>query len=423
MARRARTPAAWRLSSEMSSRTAFAGLGLCATAIVVLLVLRPDPTAGQRLGERQTKEALVLAMSPLPQLAPDPTNRFADDPAAAAFGKQLFFDKGLSGNGQVACATCHQPERYFSDGLRVARGVGETERNAPSVLGAAFNTWQFWDGRADSQWAQAASPIEAEHEHGFDRSRLVQRLRSHYTAPFEDLFGPLPKAGDTVAETRAFAHAMKAIAAYERKLLPRRAPIDGYVAALRSGDRTGGNYLSAAQRRGLDLFVGVAQCHLCHSGPLFTDDSFHNLGLPAQLGIQACKGEACGAEGGRTFGALQVLQGEFNCRSAFSDTSDCPELRHLNPGFDDFIGAFKTPSLRNVERTAPYMHDGQFADLDQVLKFYNTVPGEPVLGHRELFLKPLRLKPNHLADLRAFLSALTGPLPDPRWSSPPKVVP
>jgi cytochrome c peroxidase len=401
----------------MSARLAGVGLLFCAAGVVALLILRPDPTAVDRGAVARAKEARVMAMSPLPALAPDPTNRFADDPAAAAFGRQLFFDLGLSANGQVSCATCHRPELYFTDGRALARGVGDSERNAPSVLGAAHSSWQFWDGRADSLWAQAAGPIQAANEHGIDRSRLAARLRSQHAAAYEDLFGPLPVLGDAAAETRALVHALKAIAAFERKLLPRPAPIDAYVAARRAGDPSGGGFLSAAQRRGLDLFVGVAKCHLCHSGPLFADDSFHNLGLPAQLEVPACKEQSCGPEGGRTFGAFKVLQDEFNCRSAASDTSDCPELRHLNPTFEDFLGAFKTPSLRNVDRTAPYMHDGQFSDLDEVLNFYNTVPGDPALGHRELFVVPLRLKPNHIADLRAFLGALTGPLPDPKWLS------
>jgi cytochrome c peroxidase len=374
-------------------------------------------------------------MSPLPVAPASPGNRWADEPAAAQLGQALFFDAGLSADQSVRCATCHDPAKAFTDGLRVAIGIGATERNAPTLLGAQFNRWWFWDGRRDSQWAQALGPLEAPLEHGFTRTEVARRIASAHRRRYEKVFGALPDAEffaalpgraapfvDTEAAnawammteeqrsavTQIATRAAKAIEAYERLLLPGEAAIDRYVAARRLGDRLGGGNLSPAAVRGLNLFIGKAKCVLCHSGPLFTDASFHQIGLPSSTALRRCAPEACGPEAGRTFGARAVLRSEFRCGSPASSAKSCPELRHLNPEFEDFIGSFKTPTLRNVGRTAPYMHTGEFADLSEVLTFYNTLPGSPAFGHRELFMRPLLLSTDELAELHVFLASLTG---------------
>lgn len=386
---------------------------------------------------------LIGSLSPVPKLAASPGNRFADDPKAAALGHKLFYDKRMSSNGKVACVTCHEPALYFSDGKPLAKGVGTTGRHAPVIVGSQWTPFQFWDGRKDSLWSQAHGPLESDVEHDFTRAGVLWHIHDHYKAEYEAVFGPLPALGkrfpkvarphrfnddhpehkawmamepaDRIAVNRVFANAGKAIEAFERKLLPRAAPFDAYVAALQAGDPTGGGHLSQDARRGLRRFIGDAQCVNCHNGPLLTDRGFHNIGLPKPKGHS-------GVDMGRTDGADQVKKDPFSCGGAYSDQRSCEELRFLDPRFEDFLGAFKTPTLRNVAKTGPYMHGGQLATLGEVITFYKTLPGKPQIGHRDLVLK--QIDPDvPTAELVAFLESLTGALPDKRWHTPPGAAP
>jgi cytochrome c peroxidase len=411
------------------------GIPLMVLGFALVVGLNLDLGKEDRALALAKREALIFAMSPLPKAPPAQGNVKADDEKVAIFGQSLFFDKSFSSDGTVSCATCHQPELSFTDGLRVAVGVGTTKRNTPGLLGAQFNRWWFWDGRVDSQWAQALGPIENADEHGFDRLAVALRVVQSHAQRYQDSFESLPDytlfeglpehaspQGDVEAQkawaamsdaqreavNRIFVHVGKALEAYQRLLLPGEAGIDRYVAARKGGDLKGGGHLSPSAVRGLQLFIGKAECVLCHSGALFTDNSFHTLGLPSALVLRTCKDDHCGPDSGRSFGAAEVLASEMRCGSPASDEKDCRRLRHLNPKFKDFMGAFKTPSLRQVSETAPYMHTGELASLEDVLGFYNELPGTVTVGHRELFLEPLRFKPRELNDLRAFLESLSG---------------
>lgn len=388
----------------------------------------------------------IHSLSPIPPPPPSPGNRFAEDARAAQLGHRLFFDQRLSSNGKVACASCHKPELYFTDGLLQARGVGETAMNTPTVLGVAWLPFLFLDGRKDSAWAQALGPLEADNEHGIDRLAVAHLIHAHYRQDYEGIFGPLPPLdqtarfpaharpvdlqrdhphalawaamtpGDRQAVELVFSNVGKALEAYERKLSPQPAPFDRYVAALKAGDATGGGHLSAPARRGLRSFIGRGGCVNCHNGPMLTDKGFHNLGIPQ---ARTDRGDLLpGVESGRSRGAGLVKQDPFRCGESFSDAKHCPELKYLNPLFEDFLGAFKTPSLRNVAMTGPYMHAGQLATLQDVLTFYRTLPGQPRAGHRELSLQRLDGSVDDGAVV-AFLQSLTGPLPPGPWAKPP----
>ncbi len=390
-------------------------------------VAQAPSTTEDAAGWTPAERATLRGMSRLDRLPPDPTNAKADDADAAALGRALFFDAGLSASGTVSCASCHDPAKHFTDGRAKAVGIGTTARHAPGIEGSQLGPWFFWDGRADSLWAQAAGPLESPVEMGATRAGIAHRVAAVHRAAWEPVWGPLPdlagvppQAGPASpgaaptastdawerlspssqqALTRVLVQATKAIAAYERTLLPGVSAFDRYVDALEGGDATGGGALDADALAGLRLFVRDGNCVACHSGPFFTDRAFHNLGLP-NVGAY---------DPGRTVGARAVAESEFNCKSAWSDTADCPELRYLNPAFDDFVLAFKTPSLRNVAETAPYMHDGSLSTLDDVLAFYNALPGQPALGHRELTLRPLAWSEAQRASMKAFLSSLTSP--------------
>ncbi|MEW6085769.1 MAG: cytochrome c peroxidase [Chloroflexota bacterium] len=374
-----------------------------------------------------------LWIGSLPALPPDPSNVYADDPAAAAFGQKLFFDTRFSSNGEVACATCHQPELMFTDGLPLAEGVGTTTRKTMTIIGTAYSPWQFWDGRKDSQWAQALGPMESPVEHGGTRTQYAHLMDEFYRDEYASLFGPLPdfsdperfpaSAGpvddpaaraawdamtqtDRDAVTQVYVNMGKAIAAYERLIMPAPSRFDQYVEALLNEDKSAMQAaLTDDEVAGLRLFIGRADCIKCHNGPLFTNNDFHNTGVPTAQGLEL--------DDGRASGVLKVLADEFNCLSQWSDAgeNDCAELRFVTSEGEQLEGAFKPPTLRNIAETAPYMHAGQFATLEDVLAHYNHPPVSPV-GHNEL--EPLGLTQTEMAQIIAFLRALSGGVDAPQ---------
>jgi len=355
----------------------------------------------------QGELAAIFRHSPMPPVPADPTNRLADDARAARLGEYLFFDRRLSRNGEVSCATCHQPARGFTDGKPVAKTLALGTRHTPTLLGAAYNQWYFWDGRTDSQWSQALQPFENPREMGTTRKQVVRAIEEDVRArhAYEALFGALPQPID-----RAYSNVGKAIEAYERKLTVGTSPFDRYVAALRAHDAGGERAISPAAKRGLKLFTGAGNCELCHSGPDFTDGQFHNLGLPLRTGESA--------DMGRADGIRLVRADRFNGTGPFSDarTGTAKDRLEFLPSPSSQIGAFKTPSLRNVARIAPYMHDGRFMNLDQVLDFYAkgaTAGRGRVVGTREATANLVpRLSVQQRADLIAFLRTLSdAPLP------------
>lgn len=385
--------------------------------------------------QRATLRSLWLQRLGAPP--PDPTNRIADEPRAVALGHRLFFDRGLSGNGEIACATCHQPKRFFTDGRATGRGVGSLERNTPSLVGVGYMRWLFWDGRRDSAWAQALDPIEAPTEMGGNRLEVLRHIARHpaYHGEYRALFGPLPDldglprraspvgsdAEQTAwralpgarqeALTRAFVNVGKVIAAYERRLLPGASPFDSYVEALEKGDQdAAARALAPAAVGGLRLFLSKdTQCLRCHNGPLFTNGGFHNIGTGILDGPHP--------DFGRMMGIQAILATDLTCLGPYSDDPKrhCPELRFLNRhDGGSFAGAYRVPSLRNVAQTAPYMHDGRFASLDAVIRHYQK-PG-PTASTTEF--RPLAdMTSDHVAALVAFLEALSG-----RIQTPPELL-
>ena len=354
-----------------------------------------------------SQRALIASLSLDALGAPpmDPSNRVAADDRAVALGERLFHDQRLSANGQVACSTCHRPDYHFADPNRLSRGIGETRRHAPTLLGAAWGTWFYWDGRRDSLWAQALTPLEHPDEHGLGRQDLVARLADdpQYQAAYQAAFGEALPADsnhpDAAARTdRAFSNIGKALAAFVAGLRPAPGRFDRYAAALASGG-TPEDLLSATERQGLALFIGKGQCVQCHNGPLFTNQGFHNIGTVLSA--------AEPRDNGRWQGLREAAADPFNCLGAFSDAPgpSCA-LRFVQDQGAHLPGAFKVPTLRNVAVTPPYMHDGQFADLAAVIDHYVTAPSADRLGHQEIVPVPLTA-PERQA-LAAFLGTLNG---------------
>ena len=364
-------------------------------ATVIWLVLRWDYSP-RGWSEEGVAVLESLWLESLPDLPPDPTNRVADDPRAVEFGRRLFFETRFSANGAISCATCHQPERHFTDGLPKGVAIGVSKRNTPSIVGTAYSPWFYWDGRRDSQWSQALSPLEDSNEHAVNRLTTIAIVveDKDYWRMYKALFGEASSV-DTM-----FSNIGKAIAAFERTIMPMPSRFDRYVAAVVAGDDARQAALFTDEEvRGLRLFIGAANCTQCHNGPLLTNNEFHNTGLIN------FKDEV--PDKGRVVGIREVLEQPFNCRGVHSDdpARDCAELDFARTG-PELIGAFRTPSLRNLENTAPYGHKGQVATLVDMLTHYNEAP-DAMIGHNEA--KPLGLSKRELAYLEAFLRTLAAP--------------
>jgi cytochrome c peroxidase len=356
---------------------------------------------GDDHGLRDTVELSLESLGPLPA---DPSNRWADDRGAAALGHRLFFDARLSANGQVSCATCHDPRRDFQDGVALGKGTGTTNRRTMPIAATAYSPFLFWDGRKDSQWSQALGPLESPVEHGGTRAQYAKVVAAHYRKDYERLFGELPDLRQKDAVTAVFVNIGKAIAAYERQVRFGPSRFDRFAAEWKRTGTKPADILDAKERAGLALFQGKAHCTQCHNGPLLTNNEFHNTGVPAARALPEDRGRAA---------AVAAVQAdEFNCRSRWSDAKpgQCAELDFLAPAAAPQQGAFKVPSLRNVAERAPYMHAGQLASLREVLDHYNRAPAAPV-GHSEL--EPLGLDATELDQLEAFLRTLSGGLVAP----------
>jgi len=390
--------------------------------------LRPMPSTELSAELR----ALALEFSPLPDVPVDPTNRVADDPAAARLGQALFYDKRLSGPGTVSCATCHDPALGWGDGRPLAKGVANHPRHSMTLWNVAYNRWFFWDGRKDSLWSQALGPLEDPREHASSRLQLVHVLADDpgYVRAYEDVFGPLPElqdaarfppegrpvdgddgheharawatmtADDQHLVNEMFANMGKAIAAFQRKIVSTHAPFDVFVEGLRSDDPLKQSALSPSAQRGFALFAGRAQCIACHDGPQFTDKEFHTNLVPT--------GE--GDDPGRGLGVMRLKDDPFNGASVFADDGGVRARTKLSfpHGGWELPGSFKTPTLRNVAATAPFMHEGQIATLEEVVDFYSTLENAAKPGlHDEKILRPLLLSADEKEDLMAFLISLT----------------
>jgi cytochrome c peroxidase len=351
--------------------------------------------------EERTKMA-SLSLASLGSLPKDPSNRFADDPAAQALGKKLFFDARLSGNGKVACATCHIQQLGFVDTTPLAHGVGTTGRRTMPIAGTAYSPWMFWDGRKDSQWSQALGPLESAVEHGGNRTQYARHIAAYYRKEYESVFGRLPDLSVKDSVTRVFANMGKAIAAFERTIGFDTTRFDRYVAAELAGRaHTAADSLSADEEAGLKLFMGKANCVNCHNGARLTDDHFHNTGVARSALVTT-------PDSGRAAGALAVMADEFNCLGKYSDAKpeQCTELRFAVTGGPELVRAFKTPSLRNVTARAPFMHAGQIATIDEVVEHYNRAAPAP-FGKTEL--RRLRLTRRQRRQISAYLGTLTAP--------------
>ncbi len=367
----------WRLSNILTTT-------LVATAFAATAT--PEfATRAELLAWLRTEYAKPPAAWPIPVLDEGVPHRELATPGPVPFpegmeptrekkelGLSLFFDPRLSGSQQISCSRCHDPEKGWADGRSLAQGVfmGQLTRNTPGLQGVGHHTSIFWDGRSPSLEAQAAAVITHPKEMAGNPEKIVQRL-----AAVKDFYPPRFKAafGD---ESITFERILQAIAAFERGLTTGRSRFDRFLAGKHDA-------LNDAELHGLHLFRTQARCLNCHNGPHFSDGLFHNAGLTYY---------------GRRFEDLG---------------------RHTVTGKAEDVGRFRTPSLRNVSRTGPWMHHGLFPTMRGVINLYNAgMPrparkdhqkDDPLFPETSPLLKPLHLSPDQRADLEAFLMSLDEP--------------
>ncbi len=352
-----------------------------------------EPAASQ--SPSVTDENNLLGLPPVPI----PTNNL-QTPAKIALGDKLFHDKRFSVDGTVSCSNCHDDKKAFTDGLPVSVGHhGLTgTRNAPTVLNAAFNKSQFWDGREADLEGQAKQPPINPVEGGLANHEPIleiTRTDPYYSAAFQSVFGVSDKK-------ITIDHVAKAIASFERTLISGNSAFDRY----HFNDQA--DAMTAAQNRGFELFIGQGRCVSCHTieqdQALFTDSRFHNIGIGInriqqdipRLVQAFLKAKNKGGE----VDVMVLTNKKSSELGRFAVTDDLSK-----------IGAFKTPTLRNVELTAPYMHDGSLKTLKEVMIHYNnggvTNAGDPVNDFLSGGIRPLNLTDAQLDDLVAFMNALT----------------
>jgi cytochrome c peroxidase len=371
-------------------------------ALLVGAVLLPGAAGAQPLASPLSNDDIprILAFGPWPPPpVRDPSNRVSAQPAAIALGATLFHDARLSRDGTLSCASCHQPARAFSDGLPRAQGLLPGIRNTPGLANVGQQRWFGWDGANDNLWAQSLRPLLDAREMGSSLPQLAHQLRDQpdLREAYRKAFGHAPSGDDEAVAVDA----AKALAAYQETLITPRTPFDVFRDAVARGDRAAAATYPAAAQRGLALFLGRGRCYVCHGGPSFSNGEFSDIGMPFFI----ARGQV---DPGR-HGGIQALQrSRYNLLGPFNDDaarSSATPTRHVLLEHRHY-GEFKVPSLRNLARTAPYMHDGSLKTLREVLRHYSELDQNRLHADGEAILVPLRLSEQETEDLLAFLASL-----------------
>jgi len=397
----------------------------------------------------------LLTMSPLPEVPADLTNAVADECDAADLGQRFFFDPrfsgalvvesdlGLAGEvGKVSCASCHAGDMMDdrrSSVRTVSIGANFHTRNAPGIVNSSFYTWTNWGGRFSAQWELPLPVTESGVIMNGSRLQTAHVIFEFHRKRYERIFGTLsldladttrfpltgkPKAtaeaangawelmssDDRALVNEIFVNYGKALGAYFRRLTSGDSPFDRFMAGKK-------NALGDAAQRGAQLFVGKARCSGCHNGPTFTDNRFHNLGVP-QTGDHVPA-----SDDGQFKDVPPLLTSAFNSAGVYSDAPEVGAARLAgltNPMPESTRGMFRTPGLRGVALSEPYMHSGQLATLEEVIDFYDAGGGTAVSGTKSPFLIPLGLSSDEKADLLAFLYSLTGKQVSAKYRTSPR---
>lgn len=322
-------------------------------------------------------------LEPLPPLPISPENPLT--PEKAELGRKLFFDRRLSGDGTMTCATCHNPETGYTDALPISLSYPTTKnwRNASAIINLAYNDMFFWDGRAANMEEQALFPIMSAFEMNQNLDYLEEELKEvpEYVKSFQDVFG-----GEITRDRIGMA-----LAAFQKTIISKDSPLDKFLA----GDKEA---MTAVQAEGYEIFTGKGNCTLCHYGPNLTDNAFYNLGVPDDPEV---------VQDSRV-SATRRFTAKVSGYTAYRTLMEDPGRYLVTKKREDWK-AFKTPTLREVSLTGPYMHNGVFNTLEEVIEFFNNGGGDD--PNKTPLLKPLNLTDDEKLTLEVFLKeALKGEL-------------
>jgi cytochrome c peroxidase len=336
---------------------------------------------------------IILSHGPWPApLARDPTNRVSGNPDAIEFGTVLFFDQRLSASGTKACASCHVPERNWTDNLRRGVGMAELDRNTPTIMNLRGQRWYGWAGAADSLWSQSLRPIVDARELAATPGHVADLVRDdeQLSCRYRRVFGARPSSTDDEA---VFVNVGKALAAFQETLLSGRTPFDQFRDELARGESPSSLSYSTPAQRGLQIFIGKGGCTSCHSGPNFTNGEFFNTGLS--------RSEPLGKpDPGRDAGIRQLRESRFNLLGPYNDDptgASAVRTRQVSMETGRY-GEFKVPPLRNLMLTAPYGHAGDVETIAEVVRLHAKD------GQRA---GALILTPREQTDLVVFLESLS----------------
>jgi cytochrome c peroxidase len=391
-----------------------------ATALAVGLTQANEPGV---IEFSEAEVSRILSHGPWPmKWSPDPSNRVSGNTHAIDLGERLFFDEKLSPKANVSCGTCHIAEYNWTDGVRRNKGQAVVDRNTPTLMNMRHHRWFALDGAADSLWAQSMRPIVDPRELASNATHVAQHVRkdADLSCRYEKTFGVSPAKQDDEA---VLVGVGKVMAAFQETLITEHTPFDTFREALARGDQAAATLYPREARRGLKIFIGKGNCSTCHTGPLFTNGEFHDVGVSHFI-----DGDSKKVDGGRHEGIKVLMASKFNLLGSYNDDpsrASAVKTTHLKPEHRNF-GEFKTPSLRNVGYTGPYMHNGEMLTLQQVVNHYSELKVDRLHSDGENLLKPLKLTKGETTDLVAFLQTLNMDRAPPwrgkEYAHPPCVV-
>jgi cytochrome c peroxidase len=359
--------------------------------LALLAGVSATPASDVVFNEAEIRAILLHGPWPAPATR-DPSNRVSGNRAAIELGEGLFFDTRLSATGKFACATCHVPERNWTDNRARGAAVADVDRNTPTLMNVRLGRWFGWAGGADSLWSQSIRPILDARELGSTARHVADLVRNdnQLACRYRRSFGDSPSPSD---DDRVLADIGKALAAFQETFESPATPFDRFRDALARGGSSRPELYSEAARRGLRIFIGKGNCSTCHGGPNFTRGEFHDNGFSAY----AAQGRI---DGGRVEGLKEVQASRFNLLGSYNDDPSqlAPERMRAAPE-KGRPGAFKVPTLRHLMLTPPYGHHGDIDTLADVVRHYSE-RGSPDV-------KPLRLSGGEQSDLVVFLESLS----------------
>ena len=329
----------------------------------------------------------------------DLTNSLDQDPRAIELGKKLFFDTNLSANSQVSCATCHQPNKSFTDQSPLSIGLDLGIRNTPTLLNIKHKHWYGWGGDTDTLWGASIRALLSSTEMKLDTKKVSTYLQVNQDKYRDLVTHPIWKNAQTEQDKLAFIG--KLLASYQSKLMSPKSEFDLFREALLTQNKEQMSRYSQAKIKGLKLFIGKGNCHFCHSGPLFSNNEFADVGMS----YFDRKGKV---DKGRYQGIKNLKKSPFSSLGIYNDdTSNQSKIlaKHVTLKHRNF-GEFMVPSLRNLTSTAPYMHQGSLANLAAVIEHYSNIDEERLHTDGAAILKPLKLSAEEKANLKAFLESL-----------------